>query len=149
MGDSMESPKERPILMVVQDDEVVHRLVASSVGRPGCDVWLAGDGAEAAAMLRQRPERTAVVLVEGPLPGVEESVALRSFTPLVPGARWCFLQGEAPTPGGAIVYADASELGKLLRDGGRDFSAGTSHGWRWHGASVGFRDSARRRLQAG
>ncbi len=111
------NPTARPILLVVDDDTVVRQILASSFRRQGWDVWLAGDGAEAAALLRARPGRTAVVLVEGPLPGLRGPDTLRQAQAWPAGARLCFLRGQEsqrPTRGGAVVYANAADLAGLI-----------------------------------
>lgn len=127
-------PTHPPVLLVVDDDDTVRRLVASSFRRRGWDVWLAGSGAEAVALLRERPGRTAVVLIEGPLPGLKEPDAVRKLDEWLPGVRWCFLRGYGAGPathGGAVIYARAAELDNLLGDAGADSEAAPEHSQDW------------------
>src|SRR5438067_1075788 len=41
-------------VLVAEDDDLIRNLLRAVIERKGCDVVLAGDGAEALALLRQR-----------------------------------------------------------------------------------------------
>jgi CheY-like chemotaxis protein len=119
-------PRERPGVLVVDDDHLVRALLQLGLERDGFDVWSALNGREAIRLYREHRDRIAVVLLDAHLPGLDGPQTLGALRKLGPEVRACFMTGGpgAYDPeglrqsGAAQVIAkpfDLDELAHVLR----------------------------------
>ena len=94
------SPSPRPLVLVVEDDAPLNRLLAAALEHTGYEVAQAFDGLQAYELARRRPP--SVVLLDLDLPKLYGQVVLRA------------LRRDAATAGIAVVVLTGHP--KLLRE---------------------------------
>jgi CheY-like chemotaxis protein len=60
----------RPIVLLVEDEPAVQRIVKLSLQREGYEVWVAGSGEEALEIARDRGDQLSVVVTDMMMPGM-------------------------------------------------------------------------------
>jgi CheY-like chemotaxis protein len=83
------------VLLVVDPDAAIRRLLETALGRYGFAVRQAGSAEEALELYRRCPGGVALVLLEVQLPGTDGVTAARVLRALDPAARFCYLAGDA------------------------------------------------------
>jgi CheY-like chemotaxis protein len=126
--------RERPGVLVVDDEHLVRIMVQLGLERNGFNVWLAPDGREAIDLYRQHKDSIAVVLLDVCMPGLDGPQTLDALRNLNPEARACFMSGdtgddepEELRQRGAAVIVKAfllEELANVLRLVARGLPAG-------------------------
>jgi CheY-like chemotaxis protein len=66
-------------VLIVDDEQAVREVAAAVLRRHGADVLLAGDGAAALELYRQRPEAINLVLLDLTMPGLSGEDVLRAL----------------------------------------------------------------------
>jgi CheY-like chemotaxis protein len=87
-------PREKPGVLVADDEYMVRIMVQLGLERNGFDVWLAPDGRAAIELYRQHRERIDVVLLEVCMPGLSGPQTLEALRELNPDVRACFMSGD-------------------------------------------------------
>jgi CheY-like chemotaxis protein len=91
--------RDKPGVLVVDDEHLVRIMVQLGLERNGFEVWLAGNGREALDLYREHREQIAVVLLDVRMPGLDGPGTLAALRKLNPDVPACFMSGD---PG---VYA--------------------------------------------
>jgi CheY-like chemotaxis protein len=86
--------RERPGVLVVDDEHLVRVMVQLGLERNGFYVWLAPNGREAIDLYRQHKDSIAVVLLDVRMPGLDGPQTLDALRHLNPEARACFMSGD-------------------------------------------------------
>jgi CheY-like chemotaxis protein len=101
-------PRDKPGVLVVDDNHLVRSIVQLGLERAGFDVWLAPGGREAIQLYRKHRDRIAVVLLDVRMPGLDGPQTLEALRRLNPEVLVCFMSGGAsasepagPRQGGA------------------------------------------------
>ena len=68
---AVRQPREKPGVLVVDDEHMVRIMVQLGLERNGFDVWLARNGREAIDLYRGHAEEIAVVLLDVCMPGLD------------------------------------------------------------------------------
>jgi CheY-like chemotaxis protein len=98
-------PAVAPVLLVVDPDPAIRRLLEIGLGRHGFVTWLAGSAEKALDLYRRHPGEVALVLLEVCLPGTDGIAAAGILRALDPAARFCYLAGDAGGLGEADLLA--------------------------------------------
>lgn len=93
-GESGEPDRNRPGVLVVDDDQLVRLMVRTGLERNGFDVWIAADADEAVEVYRMHTGRIAVVLLDVQMPGRDGPETLDALRELDPGVPVCFMSGD-------------------------------------------------------
>lgn len=101
------APRDRPGVLVVDDDLFVGNLVRLGLQQNGFDVLLARNGLEAINLYRECGQKIAIVLLDVVMPGLDGVETLEAVRELNPDVLACFMTGN---PG-------AYEAGELLERG--------------------------------
>jgi signal transduction histidine kinase len=105
-------PGRTAVILVVDDEEPVRRIVADLLADSGHEVLVAASGAEAAAILARR-EDVALALVDLTMPGVPGEQVAAELRRLAPGLPLVFMSGySAETAADAMARLDAGFLEK-------------------------------------
>ena len=91
---SARQPREKPGVLVADDDHLVRVMVQLGLERDGFDVWLAADGREAVDLYGKHREAIAVVLLDVRMPGLDGPQTLDALRQLNPHVRACFMSGD-------------------------------------------------------
>lgn len=86
--------REKPGVLVVDDDHLVRVLVQLGLERDGFDVWLACNGREAIRLYRAHRDRIGVVLLEVQMAGPDGSALLDALRQLNPEVLACVMSGD-------------------------------------------------------
>jgi two-component system, OmpR family, response regulator len=113
--------REKPGVLVVDDEHLVRVMVQLGLERNGFDVWLAPDGREAIRLYRKHRDRIAVVLLDVRMPGLDGPQTLDALRELNPKVPACFMSGntgayepeELRQRGAAYVIAKPFRLDQL------------------------------------
>jgi CheY-like chemotaxis protein len=99
----MSEPAERPVVLVVEDDDAFASDLRAFLQQKGCDVERATDGAEALLRLRREP-RPKLVLLDLLLPGMDgwHFYAELRKTPSLPQIPIVVLTGTGRTSSGGL-----------------------------------------------
>jgi CheY-like chemotaxis protein len=87
-------PRDKPGVLVVDDEHLVRSMVQLGLERNGFHVWLASGGREAIGLYRNHRDRIAVVLLDVRMPGLDGPQTLDALRELNPGVRACFMSGD-------------------------------------------------------
>jgi CheY-like chemotaxis protein len=87
-------PREKPSVLVVDDDHLVRAMVQLGLERNGFDVWLAPSGREAIDLYREHRKHITVILLEVCLPGLDGPQTLAALRELNPEILVCFMSGN-------------------------------------------------------
>ncbi len=87
-------PRERPGVLVVDDEHMVRIMVQLALERSDFDVWVAADGRDAIRVYRQHRARIDVVLLDVRMPGLDGMQTLDAIRELNPEVPACFMTGD-------------------------------------------------------
>lgn len=94
----MVAAERRPLVLVIDDEPAVRRLLREILGEHGFNTELAESGEEGIALYRDRPDGIDVVLLDVQLgPGLDGPHTLAALRGINPAVRCCFMTGH---PGG-------------------------------------------------
>ncbi len=86
--------REKPGVLVVDDEHLVRTLLQLGLERDGFDVWLASDGREAIRLYRKHRDRIDVVLLDVRMPGLDGPQTLDALRGLDPKVLVCLMSGD-------------------------------------------------------
>ena len=89
-------------VLLVEDDEMLRRMLARALAETGVQVLLAGNGEEALSQVRERPSSIDLAVTDISMPvmnGFEFAQALRTLDPSIP---ILFMTGALPAFSGGI-----------------------------------------------
>jgi len=86
--------RNKPGVLVVDDEHLVRIMVQLGLERNGFDVWLASNGREAIDLYREHRENIAVVLLDLHMPGLDGSQTLDELRELNPKVLACFMSDD-------------------------------------------------------
>jgi CheY-like chemotaxis protein len=86
-------PRERPGVLVVDDEHLVRVIVQLGLERDGFEVWTAASGREAIDLYQEHREDIAAVLLDVRMPGLDGPATLDALRELCPEIRACFMTG--------------------------------------------------------
>jgi len=86
--------RNKPGVLVVDDEHLVRIMVQLGLERNGFDVWLAPNGREAVDLYRAHREEIAVVLLDVRMPGLDGPRTLDALRELNPEVLACFMSGD-------------------------------------------------------
>jgi CheY-like chemotaxis protein len=109
--DQDEAPGGTETILVIEDDEVLLRLVGVLLTENGYKVLAARDGSEAVDTYREHCTEVALVFADMGLPILDGWEAFSRIKELNPDAKVIFTSG----------YLDSSAKSELLKSGARDF----------------------------
>ena len=89
--------REKPGVLVVDDEHLVRIMVQLGLERNGFDTWLAADGLEAIQLYRQHQDRIDVVLLDVRMAGLDGPQTLDVLRELNPRVLACFMSGDTGT----------------------------------------------------
>lgn len=89
-----DSVADRPVVLVVDDDPAVRRVVELMVGLLGHPVAAVADGATAAAAFAADPSAFAAVVLDVRMPGLDGPETLAALRAVDPGVRCVFMTGD-------------------------------------------------------
>jgi|SRR5208283_1268261 len=87
--------RNKPGVLVIDDDHLVRVMVQLGLERNGFDAWLASNGREAIDLYRAHREDIAVVLLDIRMPGLDGIETLEALRELNPDVQACFMTGNA------------------------------------------------------
>jgi CheY-like chemotaxis protein len=87
-------PRDKPGVLVVDDDHLVRIMVQLGLERNGFDFWLASGGREAIRLYRKHRGSITVVLLDSCMPGLDGLQTLEALRELNPEVLVCFLSGD-------------------------------------------------------
>lgn len=92
--------RDKPGVLVVDDEHMVRIVLQLGLERHGFDVWLAPNGREAIELYRTHREDIAMVLLDVQMPGLDGPHTLDALRELDPEVLACFMSGDtgAHTP---------------------------------------------------
>jgi CheY-like chemotaxis protein len=82
-----------PCVLVVDDDELVRKLLGTALRQSGFVVWLAGGGEEAVDIFREHARDIGMVLLDVRMPGMDGPQTLAALRALDQAVRCCFMSG--------------------------------------------------------
>jgi CheY-like chemotaxis protein len=85
----------KPLVLVVDDEAAVRRMLQAALPRLGFDVLAAAGGAEAVDLYRGRRADIAVVLLDVKMPGLDGPATLAQLRGSDPGVCCVFMTGHA------------------------------------------------------
>jgi CheY-like chemotaxis protein len=86
--------RNKPGVLVVDDEHLVRIMVQLGLERNGFDVWLASNGQEAIDLYREHRENIAVVLLDVRMPGLDGPETLEVLHQMNPDVPACFMSGD-------------------------------------------------------
>ena len=86
--------RDKPGVLVVDDDHFVLRMVQLGLERSGFDAWLAPGGREAIRLYQKHRDSIAVVLLDVRMPGLDGPATLDALRDLNPDVQVCFMSGD-------------------------------------------------------
>jgi CheY-like chemotaxis protein len=95
---SRRGPAQSEAILVVDDEEVVRRVVRQALEADGYLVIEAEDGVEALEVLMRRDPRVSLVLTDGTMPGMDGWELLRIIRAVLPGLPTILMTGWAVAP---------------------------------------------------
>jgi CheY-like chemotaxis protein len=85
--------REKPGVLVVDDEHIVRVMAQLGLERNGFEVWLASGGREAIRLYRKHRACVAVVLLDDRMPGLDGPQTLEALRELNPDVCACFMSG--------------------------------------------------------
>jgi CheY-like chemotaxis protein len=92
---TLRQPRDKPGVLVVDDNHLVRIMVQLGLERNGFDVWMASGGREAIRLYRQHRDSIAVVLLDVHMPRLDGPQTLEALRELNPEVVVCFMSGDA------------------------------------------------------
>jgi CheY-like chemotaxis protein len=99
--------RDKPGVLVVDDDHFVLHMVQLGLERSGFDVWLAPGGREAIRLYQKHRDSIAVVLLDVRMPDLDGPQTLEVLRRLDPDVRACFISADT----GAYDQEQLRQLG--------------------------------------
>jgi CheY-like chemotaxis protein len=87
-------PRNKPGVLVVDDEDLVRSVLKRGLERNGFDVWEASDGREAIDYYRAHNEEISVVLLDVRMPGMDGPQTLAVLHDLDPDVPVCFMSAD-------------------------------------------------------
>lgn len=87
--------RDKPGVLVVDDDHLVRGIVQLGLERNGFDVRMAAGGREAIQLYRTHRDSIALVLLDVRMPGLDGPQTLRALREMNPEIVACFMTGAA------------------------------------------------------
>jgi DNA-binding response OmpR family regulator len=94
----------RPVILVVDDDPGIRRLLTIGLPPRGFTVLTAGDGAEAVAVYRQEHARIDLALIDLQMPAADGREVIRRLRAVNPDVRCCLISGGYGMPSAAELH---------------------------------------------
>jgi CheY-like chemotaxis protein len=91
---TVRQPRDKPGVLVVDDEHFVRHMVQLGLERNGFGVWLAASGREAIRLYREHRDSIAVVLLDVRMPGLDGPQTLEALRKLNPEVRACFMSAD-------------------------------------------------------
>ncbi len=91
---TVEQLREKPGVLVVDDEHLVRIVVQLGLERDGFNVWLASNGREAIDLYREQREHIDVVLLDVRMPGLDGPATLDALRSFNPDVQVCFMSGD-------------------------------------------------------
>jgi CheY-like chemotaxis protein len=87
---------EAPVVLVVDDTDVVREMVCAGLRHHGFEVWAAGSGRDAIELYYEllQQDRDVTVLLDVQMPGLDGPLVLAALRTVDPGVRAYFMTGE-------------------------------------------------------
>src|SRR5262249_30353465 len=92
-GDDTPPALDRPVVLVVDDEELVGTMLHLLLERIGCSVLLARNGLQALEQFRSG-RRIALVLLDVRMPGMDGVQTLQALQAADAGVTCCFMTGD-------------------------------------------------------
>jgi len=86
-----------PVILVVDDDDSVRRLLDRGLKQHGFETRLAGDGLQALTVYRRHLGEIDLVLLDVQMPGLDGPQTLAALRRENPAVRCCFISGHSGT----------------------------------------------------
>jgi CheY-like chemotaxis protein len=86
--------REKPGVLVVDDEYIVRVMVQLGLQRNGFEVWLASGSREAIGLYRKHRDSIVVVLLDCCMPGLDGPQTLAALRELNPEVLVCFMSGD-------------------------------------------------------
>jgi CheY-like chemotaxis protein len=112
-GPTVPEAREKPGVLVVDDEHLVRVVLQLGLERDGFAVWMASNGREAIRMCRKHRARIGVVLLDVCMPGLDGPATLDALHQFDPEVVVCFMSGDT----------GAYEMEELRRRGARSVIA--------------------------
>jgi len=87
--------KQKPGVLVVDDEPAIRVLLEIALGRHGFSVRTAGSGQEAVELYRRHQDSVGLVLLDVQMPGLDGPATLAALREVNPSVRCCFMSGHA------------------------------------------------------
>jgi DNA-binding NtrC family response regulator len=100
---------EAPLLLVVEEDDGVRRMLQIALATYGFDVLVAADGREAVEHYRRLGDRVDLVLMDVRMEGLSGPETLSILQQLNPDVRCCFMSGDTSS----LRWGELIRLGAL------------------------------------
>lgn len=85
----------KPVLLVVEDNEVLRQMLNVALQRQGFDVWQAANGREALDIYQHHRERIDLFLMDVQMDGLDGPETLTAIRECDPDVRCCFMTGDS------------------------------------------------------
>jgi CheY-like chemotaxis protein len=85
---------QKPVVLVVDDDEAVRNLLCVALGRHGFEVCPAASGMEALNLCRKQAPALSAALLDVRMPGLDGPQTMKALRRLLPGLPCCFMTGN-------------------------------------------------------
>lgn len=121
---SVQQCRNKPGVLVVDDDRLVRIMLQLALERGGFEVWLASNGREALQLYRTHRKSIGVVLLDINMPGMDGLATFDALRRFEPEVRVCFMSGNTSTHkpedlrqrGAVSVIAKPFLLNELVND---------------------------------
>jgi CheY-like chemotaxis protein len=89
------SPNRKPSVLIIEDEELIRRLLVQGLKSRGFSVWGACDGNEGVQLYKQLGGKIDVVLSDLNMPVMDGPQAFDAIRQINPVVRWCFMTADA------------------------------------------------------
>ena len=86
--------KQRPVVLVIEDESEIRKLLDLALRHYGFAVRLAATGDEAVEIYREYYDQIALILLDVQMPGMDGPTTLSAFQKINPTAKCCFMSGH-------------------------------------------------------
>jgi CheY-like chemotaxis protein len=98
-GPTVPTLRDKPGVLVVDDDHMVRSMVQLGLERHGFNVWLASSGHQALQIYGMHRKSIGVVLLDVHMPDLDGLATLRALHKLNPEIPACFMSGDTDCQG--------------------------------------------------
>jgi DNA-binding NtrC family response regulator len=102
------APADQPVVLVVDDDEMVRDMVALALRRAGFTALLAANGPQAVEVYGRHHDGIAAVLLDLQMPGLDGPATLGLLKGINPAVRYCFMSGHLPEDEAAALLSQGA-----------------------------------------